>query len=72
MQIRLIAAPLNGTLVLIVYVAGWGVANFPTALLEVALAVAAALATWYALRKAGRPNWMIPLKVRRSERLLSS
>jgi hypothetical protein len=67
MQIRLIAAALNGTLVLIVYVAGWGVANFPTALLEVALAVAAALATWYALRKAG-PKWMIPLKARRSGR----
>lgn len=54
MLMRITAAVLNGMLVLALYVGAWGVQSFTMARLEVALSVAAALATWYALRKLGR------------------
>ncbi len=59
MQIRTVAAALNGILVLALDVAAWGVPSFTVALLEVGLAVAAALSTSYALRKASVPIWML-------------
>ena len=58
MQIRAFAAAVNGALVLLLYVAAWGVPSSTIALLEVALAATAALSTWYALRKASTPLWM--------------
>jgi hypothetical protein len=51
MLMRTTAAMLNGILVLALYVSAWGVHTFTIALVEVALAVAAALATWYALKR---------------------
>ena len=53
MQIRTIAAALNGMLVLLLYVAAWGIPSFAVAALELGLATGAAVSTWYALRRAG-------------------
>jgi hypothetical protein len=64
MLMRLTAAVLNGTLVLVLYVSAWGVHTYPMALLMVGLAVAAALAT-YALNCVGRPKWITGLWARR-------
>jgi len=50
MQIRTIAAALNGMLVLLLYVAAWGIPSFAVAALEVGLSAGAAVSTWYALR----------------------
>lgn len=51
MLIRAIAATVNGALVLVLYIAAWGVPSSDVGLLEVGLAVAAGLSTWYALKK---------------------
>ena len=61
MQIRTIAAALNGTIVLALYVAAWGAPSFTVALIEVGLALGAAFSTWYALRRASAPAWMLQL-----------
>jgi hypothetical protein len=64
MLMRTTAAMLNGILVLALYVSAWGVHTFTIALVEVALAVTAALATWYALKRTGRPPWLARLFAR--------
>ena len=50
MQIRGLMATLNGTLVLMLYAAGWGAPSSAIATLEAAFAVAAGVVTWFALR----------------------
>lgn len=65
MLMRTTAAVLNGILVLALYISAWGVHTFSMALLMVGLAVAAALATWYALKSVGRPSWMALPSARR-------
>ena len=45
MQIRTVAAVVNGSLVLGLYVAGWGVPSATIAVLELALATGATIAT---------------------------
>jgi hypothetical protein len=52
MQIRTLAAVFNGSLVLAVYVAAWDAPTWTIAGLEIALALGAAVSTWYALRRA--------------------
>ena len=49
-RIRLLAATGNGALVLALYIGAWGTPALEIAFLEVALAVGAAMSTWYALR----------------------
>ena len=57
MQIRGLIAILNGALVLMLNVGAWGAPSFTIASLEAAFAVAAVLATWFALRRPERsPN----------------
>jgi hypothetical protein len=57
MQVRTVAAIINGFLVLALYVAAWGVPSFMIGLTEVGLSVAAALSTWYAVKTTCAPNW---------------
>ena len=61
MQVRLIAAAVNGALVLALYLGAWGAPNFTIALLEVGLAVGAGLSTWYALDRVATPAWITRL-----------
>ena len=49
MQMRTVAAALNGSLVLTLYLAAWGAPSLTIAGLELALAIGAGVATWYAL-----------------------
>ena len=58
MQIRTVAAAVNGSLVLGLYFAGWGAPSATIAGLEVTLAIGAAIATWYALKNSGTPVWV--------------
>ncbi|HXV23878.1 MAG TPA: hypothetical protein VED46_06440 [Alphaproteobacteria bacterium] len=50
-RVRLLAAFLNGALVLSLYMIAWGAPALEIAVLEVTLAIGAAISTWYALRK---------------------
>jgi hypothetical protein len=59
MQIRTVAAVVNGSLVLGLYVAGWGVPSATIAVLELALATGATIATWYALKNLRSPLWAV-------------
>ena len=54
MQMRGLIAILNGALVLMLYAAAWGAPSFTIASLEGAFAVAAAIVTWFALRRPER------------------
>ncbi len=49
MQIRTVAAAINGSLVLSLYVVAWGAPSLTIAGLELALAAGAMVATWYVL-----------------------
>ena len=49
-RIRILAASLNGMLVLGLYVAAWGTPAPEIAMLELLLALGAGFSTWYALR----------------------
>jgi hypothetical protein len=60
MQIRTVAAALNGGLVLALYLAAWGAPSLTIAGFELALSVGAAVATWYALNLR-RPNLLLAL-----------
>ena len=55
-RIRLLAASLNGMLVLGLYVAAWGTPAAEIAVLELTLAIGAGFSTWYALRGLSRPR----------------
>jgi hypothetical protein len=57
MLIRTIAAALNGSFVLVLYLAAWGAPSAIIAGLELTFALGAAIATWYALdlRRRSRP-----------------
>ena len=48
-RIRILAALTNASLVLGLYTGAWGAPSAGVALLEIALAAAAGLSTWYAL-----------------------
>ena len=61
MDIRTIAAALNGNIVFAVYVADWGAPSAPVAVIEISLALGAALSTYYALRRIPTPAWMARL-----------
>jgi hypothetical protein len=53
-RIRLLAALANGGLVFSLYMVAWGAPAPEIAMLEVTLAVGAAVSTWYALRGLNR------------------
>ena len=57
MHIRIFAAALNGSFVLALYLLAWGAPSATIAVLELTLALGAAIATWYALdlRRGRRP-----------------
>jgi hypothetical protein len=61
MQIRTVAAAVNGTIVLLLYVSAWGAPTAAVAALEIGLAAGAAVSTWYALRRAKTPSWLMEL-----------
>ena len=50
MQIRTVAAAVNGALVLGLYIAAWGAPSLTIAGLEILLAAGAAVSTWHALK----------------------
>ena len=52
---RAVAATLNGSLVMAMYLLAWGVPSLSVAGLELVLAAGAAVSTWYALRKLRNP-----------------
>ena len=66
MDIRTIAAALNGNLVFALYVAAWGAPSVSIAALEIALALGAAFSTYYALRRLPTPAWLARLGARRA------
>ena len=61
MQIRTVAAAANGTMVLLLYVSAWGAPTAAVAAVEIGLAAGAAVSTWYALRRAKTPAWLMEL-----------
>ncbi len=65
MQIRTLAAALNGLIVLMLYLSAWGTPSWTVAGIEIALAAGASLSTWYALKRANTPGWMMRLDRRR-------
>ena len=67
MQVRTVAAVANGALVLMLYVAGWGVPSWTVAMTEVGLTGTAALCTWYALKRLKAPRWTLGFVYRRRE-----
>ena len=67
MQVRTVAAVANGALVLMLYVAGWGVPSWTIAMTEVGLAGTAALCSWYALKRLKAPRWTVRFVYRRRE-----
>jgi hypothetical protein len=61
MEIRTIAAVLNGNLVFALYVAAWGAPTVSIAAVEIALALGAGASTFYALRRLPTPRWLARL-----------
>jgi hypothetical protein len=55
MQMRTVAAALNGSLVLALYIVAWGAPSAAIAGLEAVLATGAAISTWYALKNLRTP-----------------
>ena len=52
---RTVAAALNGSLVLAIYFAAWGVPSGVVGVIELVLAAGAMVSTWYALKKVQTP-----------------
>ncbi|HSD34625.1 MAG TPA: hypothetical protein VLE26_04335 [Alphaproteobacteria bacterium] len=61
MEIRTIAAVLNGNLVFALYLAAWGTPTVSIAAVEIALALGAGASTFYALRRLPTPRWLARL-----------
>jgi hypothetical protein len=64
MQIRTVAATVNGSFVMALYLAAWGAPSVTIAGLELALATGAAVATWYALDLRRQPSRLLTLIAR--------
>lgn len=67
MQARTLAAAFNGIIVLLLYISAWGVPSWTIAMIEIGLATSAALSTWYALKRATAPAWLMRLAARRTK-----
>jgi len=55
MEMRIVAATLNGSLVMAMYLLAWGTPSLSVAGLELVLAAGAAVSTWYALCRLRTP-----------------
>jgi hypothetical protein len=58
MQARVIATAVNTLLVLALYLTVWGAPTLTIAAIELLLAAAAAVSTWYALKAVRGTRWL--------------